>query len=470
MVGCTTRDVFASAGAGLELRSQILQRCLLVICWAGCWLLSACPSFVWAQALHLPQEILPEAQLAGLDSQGRWVFQVGAAADGHMSQLGKRGSSADLDERRLRWDQFVRWGGWRLNTSSPSVWLDDGTWLCGQLQFDEGVAIVESAAFEAIRIPMPQVRGIVFTPYANPYAMNQLIGEMRSATGDRDVIWLVDGRKVTGVMRMEASLQAQGGLKIFLKGVKQDAELLPSDIRAVAISPTLHPRLDSFPQSPILGLLDGCRLNVRQQAIVGKRVEIETVGGLKVITRGDSNDLAGEVIFLAGQPAEVQRLAGVTPASYKHIGDSLLQWPLGRDEDLLHRPLAGPDGNTSSGLAMHSLSQVAYRWDGTPGKLLAELCLAKPVGSANSFGGSLTCEVLVARSAGLEKIGEYQLVRNADEGASASVGPTTLLELDITGAKLIVLVARPGSLGEYGDHVLWLDARLVSVTANEAGR
>ena len=38
--------------------------------------------------------------------------------------------------------------------------------------------------------------------------------------------------------------------------------------------------------------------------------------------------------------------------------------------------------------------------------------------------------------------------------------PVATIEADVTGAKLIVLVSEENRLGQLGDHILWLDARL----------
>jgi len=102
---------------------------------------------------------------------------------------------------------------------------------------------------------------------------------------------------------------------------------------------------------------------------------------------------------------------------------------------------------------MHSSSQVAYRLDGSEKRMLVEVQLAKPADGANEQLGSVNCQVMVARAGKLQQIADFHLDRSRSD--------PHFLDLDISGSQLLVLVTDQSDFAQYGDHVLWLDARIL---------
>jgi hypothetical protein len=109
-------------------------------------------------------------------------------------------------------------------------------------------------------------------------------------------------------------------------------------------------------------------------------------------------------------------------------------------------------GIIDRGLATHSSSQVAYRLDGNEKKFLSEVVLARPTDGADERLGSAACQVMLARAGKLQQVASFSLDRSDSSPKPISV--------DISGAQLLVLVTEQADFDQYGDHVLWLEARI----------
>jgi NPCBM/NEW2 domain len=148
----------------------------------------------------------------------------------------------------------------------------------------------------------------------------------------------------------------------------------------------------------------------------------------------------------------VQQLDQLKPASYRHVSDNQLEYGLGIGRDVNGNPLQfgsrRQSGIAFRGVALHSSARAAYRWDGSPGKFLTEVQLAPTAGRL----GSVICKVVLARGGNLQTVSEFSL--RAGDGVTSH-----LVDIDIDGAQLVVLVVEKADQGQVGDHVLWLDAR-----------
>ncbi len=135
-----------------------------------------------------------------------------------------------------------------------------------------------------------------------------------------------------------------------------------------------------------------------------------------------------------------------------------MNWPLGKNRDLLGRPLlqrtSDGVGIVDRGLATHSASQVAYRLDGKPAKFLAEVVMALPSEGAAEELGNAVCQVLLARNGKLQSAAKIQLDRLQPQSQR--------VEVDLSDAQLLVLVTEQDDYSQFGDHILWLDARIVT--------
>lgn len=410
------------------------------------WLLVVCGNAAQSQELHLGSRIEPKAELLSLTSAG-WKF-------------------AEL-KRPVPTSQIVRWGAWPGILKQPAVWLSDGSWLVGEIQFsDAGTLKVDSHWLDAPPMDLGSVRGIVFNPPASLSKWLELQQQMLAAEGGQDLVWLLNKQRVAGVIRWpnKASLMEEFTLDT---GAQATAIALES-VAAIVLSPTLAGPLPRSPKQTI-GLSDGSLLHVAEVSVPTERaVTLQLMADLELKSVDPPAGFASAVRYVAGAVPEVTFLSDLAPASYRHASETKLTWDLGVDTDLTGKPLVLNQGVIFKGLSLHSASQVAYRWDGTAARLLAQVALAPANPQARPALGSVTCRVLVARGGKLETVQEFKLARPAAQPADPKQKPVSsehTVDVDLTGAQLLVLIVEQGDFGQYGDHVFWLDARIATVAA-----
>lgn len=416
------RQVFCS---GLTLAGRLA----IAVAWA------VIASTAIAQStLHTSDEVVSNAQLVQMSEEGQWSFDI-------------RGKLRTVENSAI-----VRWGAWPGVIQKPAVWLSDGSWLAGQVEFNSPQEVtVHSDWFQPVKISLRSVRGIVMIAPASTGAWNRLQTQLEATTGGRDTIWLSGNRQIAGVLRFETDVLDRTH-RYTLENAGQAIPVDASEVKAIVFSPTLLGKLAVQSKQEVLGIEDGSRLNIRKITEVTDRLHVELVDGLVLHSLDGRAEFCSGIACLSNQPQRTKFLADVEPASYKHIAQSQLTWPLGRNRDLLGQPLMNSVGIIDRGLATHSSSQVAYRLDGSEKKFLAEVSLAKPADGADERLGSATCQIMVARSGELQQVATFNIDR--------SDASPKLVDVDISGAQLLVLVTEQADFAQYADHVLWLEARI----------
>ena len=224
-------------------------------------------------------------------------------------------------------------------------------------------------------------------------------------------------------------------------------------VQAVLFSPALIGSLPSEREFLALGLKDGSRLNVKEIQRNKETVAFKLLSGHQTSSFDKSDEFVEAVRFLSTVSEQSLFLPEMEVAKYKNLTESSLIWDLGKNQDCYGRPLVTPQrGLVPHGLAMHSTSQVAYRYDGSPGEFLAEICFAAPQLAGSHKTGKVRCAVLLAKEGKLVEAASYKLNR--------SLGETAIVQVDVTAAQLIVLITEPFQSDDAGDHMLWLDARI----------
>jgi len=422
---------------------------ITVACFAASLALPAPTLFAQSQLLaqsplHTSDAIVPNAQLTDLDANGQWSFEL----NGNNGAIGSNGQPQTLASSTI-----VRWGAWPGVLQKSAVWLSDGSWLVGRIEFDLPQSItLHSEWFQPAKIPLRTVRGLVMIAPASIAAWNQLHSQMEAAVGGRDTIWLTGNRQIAGVLRFELD-EFDRSPRFVLENAGQPLVVDSIEVRAIVFSPTLMGNIPVQSKQAVLGLTDGSRLNLRKVTNEAAQVRVELSDGLALQSLDSRPEFCRGVACLTNRPANTTFLAELEPASYKHIPQSQLVWPLGRNRDVLGQPLMNSLGVVDRGLAMHSSSQVAYRLDGSEKRMLVEVQLAKPADGANEQLGSVNCQVMVARAGKLQQIADFHLDRSRSD--------PHFLNLDISGSQLLVLVTDQSDFAQYGDHVLWLDARIL---------
>lgn len=383
--------------------------------------------------LHLADQIIGDGKLIGLE-ESTWKF------------IDQANSSA------VNSGQVVRWGNWRGVVDRPAVWLDDGSWLVGDLAFNADQRVmVQNRWLNVPSIPLRSVRGVVLTPVAS---LTEWIGRQQSlytAEGEGDIVWLKDQRRLVGVIDW-TSLESNTQLKVNIAG--QNVTIPLEEVVALLSSPALL----GAPSTPSvrIGLSDGTLLHVNEVKAVENRVAFSLSSLPQLGSIDLAQDFTAAITLLSYSNVDkVQRLDQLKPISYRHVSDNQLEFALGNGRDVYGNPLQfgrrRQAGIVFSGLALHSSAQAAYRWDSSPGKFLAEVRLAPSVGKI----GSVVCKVLLARHGNLQNVSEFSL-RADDHSASQ------LVEIDISDAQLVALVVEKADRNQIGDHVFWLDARFVT--------
>lgn len=402
--------------------------------------LAASPRLARPQSLHTADAIYASARLASLDPAGKWSFQL-----------------TELGEQAISSEEVVRWGSWPGIQDEQAVWMSDGSWLAGELRFDQPEMLtVDSDWLQSVQVALPNLRGLVWNPPASLPAWVKLQEQMLASQGSQDTLWLTNRRKISGVIRWLADGE-QNRLEVDTAG--RVISLAMDEVRAIVFSPTLAGRLPAYSAGFQVGLVDGSLLNVSAMSPAAGTVTLQMHSSLQFTSLDPPRGFAQSVVYLASMQHAADHLSQRRPASYRQLSDSTLTWPLGEDRSVFGLPLANPQGLLFRGLAMHSDSQAAYRWDGSAGRLLAEVQMAPPQPAAHSRLGSVRCQVMLARDGALESVSDFSLSRATDAADQQS----KLLDVDVTGAKLIVLVVESSDYGQYADHVQWLDARIAAV-------
>lgn len=384
--------------------------------------------------LHTSEEVVSNAQLIQMNAEGNWTFDVGGKP------------------KTVEYSTLVRWGAWPGVLPMTAVWLTDGSWLAGRLEFNSPQEVtVHSDWFQPAKISLRSVRGMVTIAPASTGAWNRLQTQLEATVGGRDTLWLSGSRQIAGVVRFEIS-ELDRSPRYILENAGRTIPVDANEVQAVVFSPTLLGTIPVQSKQVVLGIADGSRLNIRKISRVADRLHVELVDGLVLQSLDPRTEFCRGITCITNLPQRISFLSDIEPASYKHIAQSQLTWPLSRNRDLLGQPLMNSVGIIDRGLATHSSSQVAYRLDGSEKKFLAEVALAKPADGADERLGSATCQVMIARAGKLEQVATFNLDRSG-----SSPKP---LDVDISGAQLLVLVTDQADFGQYGDHVLWLEARI----------
>ncbi len=385
--------------------------------------------------LHTETEIYPSARLVELDQSLNWKFAVAEQSV------------------TLASTQVVRWGAWAGVTRNSAVWLSDGSWLVGDLQIATPDKVTLSSDwFQPVSIPLRSIRGLVRVAPASIAAWNRLQQQLESTSGGRDIVWLAADRQVAGIVRIELNEPPDTGAVLAIENAAQTIRLDWAEVQTLVFSPALMGKLPALTDELALGLVDGSHLQVRKLNHAGESVRLTLVCGLELTSLDLRTEFSAGVSLLTSPSPRSTFLGNMEPANYRNISHTRIEWPLGTNRDLYGRPLMTEWGIVDRGIAVHSSSQVAYRWDGSRARLLAEVMLAKPPEVSDRDLGSVGCQVLLARNGKLESVKKFSVSRDSSQ--------PILLNIDLTDAQLIALVTEQGDFGPYGDHLLWLEARI----------
>jgi len=251
-----------------------------------------------------------------------------------------------------------------------------------------------------------------------------------------DVVVLRNGDVLEGVLVQLES----GQLRIEVARRNVDVDLAKVAVVAFSSELATVPR----PRGPYgrLVLTDGTRLSLRSAGCA----DGETLTGTTVFD-ADVRVPIEQVAALDLHQGRAVYLSDLKPLRYEHTPYLGLAWPLAVDGSVAGRALQLAGAVHDKGLGMHSASHVTYALPASCQRFEARVGLDDQTGRR----GSVRVRVRVdgkERDLGLK-------------GELTHRNSPLAVRVDVAGAKELTLVVDFGAGGDVGDHVNWVDARIV---------
>jgi hypothetical protein len=396
--------------------------------------------------------------LAGIDEQ--WKISL-------------RGAEAI---RVLPASDLVLWGRYRDFERGPQVVLSDGSLIVGDVLHISGQEIVIGDStglgrvlWENSSLPRRSVRAILFQPPADSLARDKLLDSLAGYAEREDELRLVGGEAIRGTL-LAGEPQRSGpelpgmlpeNFRIAIRG--RSDPLVVSAAKVVALVLGSSGRREAPMEEntaeentvATLGLSDGSLLACAGFRVRTSIVELELAAGgtLKALhaTLGDeSHGFWDEVTLVQPRSPRVKYLSDLQTIGYKHIPFTGIEWPFGKDRNVLSGRLRSGGKVHLKGLGMHSAARLAY--DLEPGWKRLEGEVA--IDDAAALGGSVIFKIVLQDAGGQWQAAyESPIVRGGDVPLAFSVQ----LE-QATRAALLVEYADRGDVLDYAN---WLNVRLV---------
>lgn len=393
----------------------------------------------------------PGAAVPPSAPQFQAILTDGTTVSGRLAALGLGGESPGLSlvgedgaERRLDFNQVVKLIRPSVNPPYPPdgslLVLPEGDRLRATLGTADGARLQvrpHLLADAEIAVPLDRVLALVFNPPAEASERAALIARLRTEPRDGDVLRLGGER---GGDRLQGAFQALDARQLTFESGNARTPVERSAVRALGFDPTLI----AYPKTSApyleLTLADGSRLGVTGAKLDANTLEVQTRLGptlrLPVKELAAVQPRGGSVVYLAErEPAGAQ----FEPYLDRHPGR------FGRDATWDGQALHQGGRSVEHGLGMLPRSLVAYRIE--PGDRRFQAL----VGVDDSAGplASVVFRVLVDKQ---ERFASPPLGRG-----DAPVP----VDVDLSGAKLLILIVEFGARGDVQDSADWLDARLL---------
>ena len=292
---------------------------------------------------------------------------------------------------------------------------------------------VQSFSMGTVAVPLDGVLGLILVPPVDPDAVHQLSAKVRDEPRAGEVLWLSNGDRLAG------GLLGIDDKKVAFQSAGGKADLDRSSVVAVGFDP----KTVAYPKPPgaylEIGLLDGSRLGV-----VGARLES---GHLLATTRTGAAIRVpiGELAAMTTRNGPALYLSDRPPTLEKYVSYLGPTRPVRADLAVDGQALRLGGRTFDRGLGTQSRSYLVYALE--PG-----LKRFQALVGVDDRAGPLGSVV-------------FRVVVNGKEAFATppmSVRETPRpIDLDIRGAKTLVLITDFGDRGEVRDHADWADARLI---------
>ncbi|MFM7315929.1 MAG: NPCBM/NEW2 domain-containing protein [bacterium] len=390
---------------------------------------------------------------------GPWVLTTtsGQATGGNFSNLDS--DQLVWQETEKKADQKFLWNGVddiRRNAESasfaytdatlgPFVLLPEGDRLRGEsvaLIENRGLA-VQSFSVGVLNLPLDRWAGSVFKPPAEPDALLSMIKSLRSgADKPGDQIILANGDRLSG------TITTLVGESIGLQpiGAAKEISMKRADILALSIDPRSIKYDPAEGTTWEISLGDGSRLSAK--TLLLNAVDGESVISITTRWGAGLNLPLAKVNRIRAIPAGLVDLQNRKPDAVQTV-DYVGTTPQPRfGSNVRGGPIQIGSRWFDSGIGTQSRTLIAYRLSGTEKRFTAWLGLDQ---SAGPLANARATVIIDGKTA-------------YDSGPMLSGEPARRVNLDLTGAKLLILSTEFGEGGSVRDWVNWAEPSLLPGT------
>lgn len=344
---------------------------------------------------------------------------------------------------------LVQWGAWNDPKGTKLVVLADGGVLVAAdligIQDDKLMIESDTLSLPTIKLPISAVAGVIYQSPLDLRKSDLLQDRLLAADGGTDRVLLANGDELRGVVATLSDKSLQ---------LTSAAGVTPIDlsrVAAVVFNPTLRSKQPPDGLSAWIGLSDGSRLRATKLHAKDGKAHLTLSGDTIVRVPLDAivaiQPIGGSVVYLSQ----------LTPTSYKHIPFLDLPWEYRNNRSATGGALRAGKQRYLMGLGMHSAARLTYdldagnnRFEGAVRRFEASLAIDDETAGRGS---------VIARVFTDDGSGEWK--SRYESPAIRGGQPPVPVSVDLTGAKRISLLIDFGDRADEGDHVDWLNARLV---------
>ena len=330
--------------------------------------------------------------------------------------------------------------------SEGHIVLANGDRIAGEVTAGDGLSLRFAANFGSAKpvefaLPLSAVSAIWFVPPPQDGRLDAVKFPWVDAAKKSDTLKLRNGDTFRGTL--ERFAPASGPLRFKPAGEATAKPFELTAIAALAFDPSLS-RM-KVPAGPHFRIVtrSGSRLTLSTASFDGKIFGGTTVTGGKFAMPQD------DLIALDTVGGKVAALADLKPKEQKVEGYGSVVWPVLANRSVRDAPLRLTtrfgDETSDRGLGMHSKTTVTYDLAGKYRTFRSTVGLDRVSGRK----GVVDVRVLLD--------GKEQAIPGL-KGLSADAAAE--VRVDVTGAKLLTLIADFGDGGDIGDDVNWIGAKL----------
>jgi hypothetical protein len=292
---------------------------------------------------------------------------------------------------------------------------------------------VQSDALGKLVLPLESILGLIFTASGSESEFEELCDRVRALPRSTETVWLVNGDRLSG-----------GFLGLDEQKIKIQIDDKPVEVdRAGVLALGFDPALVNYPRPKTdyleVALKDGTRLGITGATLDEGSVVGTTRFGLRV------RFSLGDVMRVYARSKSVVYLSERKPADVRYVpyfGPSRA-YRINRTVDGHLFQLAGQ--TYDRGIGAESRTLLAYRLE--PGDRRFQALVG--VDERAGLLGSVVFRVLVD---GKERFKTPALTDH---------DPPRTIDLDLSGAKLLILITEFGDRGNVRDLADWVEARII---------